>query len=488
MVTQAVELRYAARPKVVLKYLGQFSLVVAGLNVAPVFAALVFREFSAALAYAGAAAFFGIVGLGLGRIRATSQLQKNEALVLAAAVFCLTPLVMSAPMLGTGLAPEDAVFEAVSGVTTTGLSMVADVSAVPRSFLFARSWMQWYGGLGFVTFSILLVIQAGFAAKRLSETGEHPEEAEGGTHAYVRRITVVYGILTLAAIGVFCALGGGLFDSIIYAMSSVSTGGFAPHNRSVGEFAGRSAQFAVMLFCVGGAVSLTVYVHVWRRQWHAVFRNPELSALLVLILVFGSALGGVLIAGGGMETKDAAWHAVMTAMSAQTTAGFSTLDPATLDPAAKLLAAFSMMLGGELGSTAGGLKLIRLLIFLKLVHFLIIRTALPRHAVLEPSFAGRRLDTETIQNTLLVMLGFVHVVAGSWLIFVVYGYDPVDSLFEVVSATGTVGLSTGITSPHLPILLKGVLCVDMLMGRLEVIAWLVLVYPGTWLGNRMAST
>jgi len=98
------------------------------------------------------------------------------------------------------------------------------------------------------------------------------------------------------------------------------------------------------------------------------------------------------------------------------------------------------------------------------------------------------LQEDEIQAALLLIFLYVLVVAGSWLQFVATGYHPLDSLFEVVSATGTVGLSVGITSADLPAELKGVLCADMLMGRLEIIAWLVMLFPGTWFGKRMELT
>jgi trk system potassium uptake protein TrkH len=113
---------------------------------------------------------------------------------------------------------------------------------------------------------------------------------------------------------------------------------------------------------------------------------------------------------------------------------------------------------------------------------------LPKHAVIEPRLAGRRLQDEEIHAALLLIVLFVTVVALSWLPFVAMGYSPLDSLFEVASAIGTAGLSVGLTSETLPALLKGILCVDMLMGRLEIIAWFVMLYPGTWFGRRMEGT
>jgi trk system potassium uptake protein TrkH len=159
-----------------------------------------------------------------------------------------------------------------------------------------------------------------------------------------------------------------------------------------------------------------------------------------------------------------------------------------LDAGSKLFLIFSMLMGGGVGSTAGGFKLLRLLIVVSVFRLILLRTCLPRHAVIAPRLAGRRLQDEEIHAAMLLILLFVVVAVFSWLPFVVMGYDPLDSLFEVVSATGTVGLSVGVTNAALAPLLKGILCVDMLMGRLEIIACLVLLYPRTWFGRRMEAT
>jgi trk system potassium uptake protein TrkH len=185
-----------------------------------------------------------------------------------------------------------------------------------------------------------------------------------------------------------------------------------------------------------------------------------------------------------LEWRDVLHHAPLLAFSAQTTTGFSSMHIGPLSAAAKLVLMSAMFIGAGVGSTGGGIKILRFLILLRLLQVMIRRVCLPRHAVLEPRLADRRLEENEIQEALLVIFLFLGVIVLSWLPFLAYGYDPINALFEVVSATGTVGLSSGVSNPHLAPLLKGVLCLDMLIGRLEVVAVLVLVYPGTWVGRR----
>ena len=155
-----------------------------------------------------------------------------------------------------------------------------------------------------------------------------------------------------------------------------------------------------------------------------------------------------------------------------------------MDSASKLVMIVSMLVGGSVGSSAGGFKLLRLLILIRFLQFTIRRSALPSHAVAEPYLAGQKLEANDILRALVLILIFIVIVILSWLPFVLLGYEPIDALFEVVSACGTVGLSSGITRPELEPVLKGILCFDMIAGRLEVIALLVVLYPRTWIGRR----
>jgi len=194
-------------------------------------------------------------------------------------------------------------------------------------------------------------------------------------------------------------------------------------------------------------------------------------------------LGGLLTL--WMPAGDGGWlDALLMGMSAQSTTGFSTLAIGDLDDASRLAMIGAMLVGGSVGSTAGGFKLLRLLLLLRLLQLVLARTAAPRHAVIDVRLGGRRVDDEDLWRAMLLMVMFVLLVFLSWLAFVFHGYPALDALFEVVSAAGTVGLSTGIARPDLEPLLKAILCFDMLAGRVEIFALLVVLYPGTWLGKR----
>jgi trk system potassium uptake protein TrkH len=147
-----------------------------------------------------------------------------------------------------------------------------------------------------------------------------------------------------------------------------------------------------------------------------------------------------------------------------------------------------MLIGGSLGSTAGGMKLLRLLILYRVLQLYFMRTAVPERAVLTPRLGAVALGNDDIRQSLILMTLFTLSLIVSWLAFLAYGYPAMDSLFEVSSALATTGLSTGISHESLPATLKLVLCLDMLLGRLEVFALLVLLYPRTWHERRPLRT
>ena len=148
----------------------------------------------------------------------------------------------------------------------------------------------------------------------------------------------------------------------------------------------------------------------------------------------------------------------------------------------------AMLVGGSVGSSAGGFKLLRLLILLRMLQLMIRRAAMPSHAVAEPYLAGHKLETDDMLRAMQLILLFIGIMVLSWLPFVIMGYDPLDALFEVVSACGTVGLSSGIARPELEPFLKGVLCFDMIAGRVEIIALLIVLYPRNWIGRREVTS
>ncbi|MCP4042966.1 MAG: TrkH family potassium uptake protein [Gammaproteobacteria bacterium] len=446
---------------------------------------MAWNEFSMGVRFAGVIAGLSMLGLGLSRIPAHGSLQANEALVITALIFVFVPLAMAFPMMGRDVSFLDAFFEATSAITTTGLSTLTTVEDRSDAFLFARAWMQWYGGLGIVVLSLALLIGPGTAARRLAKYSVEWKDLVAGTRKYARRVLEVYLVMTVVGITALLLLGVDWYPALLHVLAGVSTGGFSNYDNSMEGLGSWSAQAVLMILSLAGAISLALYHPAYYRSWRELAGRLEVKGLVTAALLAGLSLAACMTIVGHTPWMEAIRNAPLVAISAQTGAGFTSTDIGSLDPASKLVLIVSMFVGGGTGSTSGGIKILRLLILFRLMQLLIQRTCMPSHAVVEPRLGGQRIEDREIEHALLVIMLFLLVIVLSWFPFLAFGYPPLDALFEIVSATATVGLSSGVTGPELHPFLKWVLCLDMLLGRLEVVALVLVLYPRTWFGKRM---
>jgi trk system potassium uptake protein TrkH len=475
-------LTYAVRLPVVAHYLGQLGLMVALLSVPPLAVSLLTAEYAYSLRYALVIGLLLLPTPAVMRRPEPTHIQANEAIVVVSCVFVLAPLLMSFPLAASGLPFEDVLFEAVSAITTTGLSTAGSIAGASPTFLFSRAWMQWFGGLGIAVLSVALLMGHHIAARRLSEPTD-TENLATTARAQARQVLAVYGVLTLAGSLALWLATGSPFDALVHMLSTVSTGGFATRDGSLAAMSG-AGPWIVTVFSLLGAIPLLLYFGAARGRYTRLATDPEVRALVVLVVLVTGLLALSLHYQSGLDWPAALHHGALLGSAAQTTSGFSSLTVGELDAASELILIVAMLVGGSTGSTAGGIKLLRLLILLRLLQHFIQRTAMPPHAVSQPRLAGRLVEQPEVYRLVLLLGLFAASALFSWAVFVAFGYEPLDALLETVSALGTVGLSTGISSPDLETPLKLLLCVNMLLGRLEFLALLVLIYPKTWIGKR----
>jgi trk system potassium uptake protein TrkH len=476
-------LAYAVRGRVVGKYLGQLGLMLAALTLVPLGVSLIAGETHIAWRYGEVILVLVALGIPLARLAPPAHVREAEALAVVALAFMASALIMTWPFTGAGLSFSDALFETVSGVTTTGLSTLADPAAYPRTFRFARAWMQWYGGLGIGVLSVALVMGHHAASRRLVDpAGGELLPAATGIHA--RRVLRVYVALTVVGFLAVWASGLAAFPALCHVLAAVSTGGFSSYAQSLAAV-DAAPRALVTLLSLCGAVALPLYyalaVGPDRRD---VLRDPELRALVLMCAAVSIVLALTLHVHAAVPWGAAISGGIHMGVSAQSTTGFAVLPVDRLPAGALAVMIVAMAAGGSMGSTAGGVKLLRVLIVIAVVRAALRKASAPPHAVLPPRLGDRPLEAEDTNQVLALIVLFAGVVIASWLPFLAAGYDPLNSLFEVVSATGTVGLSAGITRAALEPGLKAVLMADMLLGRVEIVALLVLFYPTTWLGRR----
>ncbi|GAB5452574.1 MAG: TrkH family potassium uptake protein [Halioglobus sp.] len=472
MSAQHSAMRFAVRPAVILRMLADMYGVLALLTMVPGTVSLSTQS-EATRAYALVVALLALLWLAGRLLPEPRKVQQNEALTMIALLFISTSLFFSIPLMAYGIAPLDAWFEAVSGVTTTGLSTLS-ISDAPSAMLFGRGWMQWIGGIGVVVLALALFITPGTTANRLGFTDNEMDDIVGGTRAHARRVIMIYLIITLGGTFALYLCGSSLLDAVVHCMAAVSTGGFANYTDSLASV-GAAELLVINVLCIAGAISFHLYYRSMLFTTRRGLLDQQLYALLAALLVATAAIW--LLARLENLSVSAADLATL-AISAQTTAGFSTVSIAELPVSIILILCICMGVGGGVGSTSGGLKLDRALVILRQARRLLVQTGLPEQVHLS------NRDQNKLAEITGLLCWFLAALLLSWLAFIAHGYPPAASLFEVTSALATAGLSAGITGADLPPFLKFVLCCNMLLGRLEIIAILVLFAPNTWIGRR----
>jgi trk system potassium uptake protein TrkH len=450
--------------------------LLAFLLIIPLAVSLLAREFHYSLIFGGlAAAAFGVGKLGgvFGELR----LDGTEALIVSGLAYLVFSFVGALAFLPA--APFwDGFFESISGFTTTGLS-VLNPDSLPASLLFFRSYSQWVGGIGIVLLTLIVLQVPGQEVKKLYTQEFGRGNPLGDIKKTARTVLAIYGCMTGAGWLALVFAGLAPFEALLIIMATISTGGFAPHAQSVGYYSSPAVQLAVVVFMILGAVGFPFYYSLFQKGRRKRFRDSQAVALLA-----GGVVAALLLA--------AAWHgetrmllpSLFHSFSALTTTGFSTVSFSDWTPLAKGMSVILMMIGGASYSTAGGIKLFRLIILLKLSRWSVARRLLPPAASISIQSEGRPVSSQDLRDVFSLLALYAVILSVSALVFMLFGYGPDAALFENASALGTVGLSTGITSASLPLLLKLVLIFNMWAGRLEIFPVIIIFFPAIWVNRR----
>jgi len=401
------------------------------------------------------------------RNRVILTVQEGGVIVLLSwIVICL----FSAWPLATiqGLSFTQAIFESVSGWTTTGLSVV-DVSRTTHLILLWRSIMQLVGGAGLAV--IMLAAIAGPVGPGLSLAEGRSEQLVPHVRESAKLVLVMYSGYVLVGILAYRLAGMALFDAINHAFAALSTGGFSTHPESIGHWNSVAVEAVTMpLMILGNLNFLTAYL-LLHGKFKDVYRNSEIRIMAALIPA-GALTLFLLVSKSIYPTLGKSFRiAIFEAITALTTTGFSTTSYGNWNSIGLLGLTVLMIIGGGTCSTAGGIKQYRVYLLFKSLLWEMRRPFLPRMAVIENYvWQGERKDfisdTRIRQVATFVFLYFVTYIVGS-AVLAAHGYGLRESLFEFASALGTVGLSVGITSADSPPLVLVTETLGMFLGRLE---------------------
>lgn len=467
------------RPALVRQMVGKASLPVSLVIAAPALVALGASDTSFATRAAIPAAVFALVWL-LFRGGALPAPRRSEVRVVAVLFFLVVPLAMALPLSTYArLTRFDAVFEALSALTTTGLSMMTPDGAAP-ALLFARAWLGWIGGLVIVLLVVAVLTTPDANALGLAD-GDADREDRASARRDAMRASCAYVALTTLLAVALTLTGLAPLRALVYAFGAVATFGASPDAGGVATLP-PAAQVLVTIGSIAGATPL-LWLGFGLRGSAARLARRQVIVGLVVAVVVAALLVRAMGYFGDRPLDERLWHGALLAFSAQTTSGFATTPIVALDQGSKLALCLAMIVGGAAGSTAGGFKTARLSIAFAALRRWVLSSSLARRSVVELRVAGAPIGDDVVRRVLVVGLLFAVTILLSWLPFVLRGHSPLDALVEVVGATTTCGFTTGITSPSLAPHLKLVLMLDMLLGRFEFLAVLVAIHPGTWLAN-----
>lgn len=473
-----IEMRYKSylrqRYRLLIGYVGGISAVIGLLILFPLVILLFYPEeanYAVGLLIPGVplAAIGALIWYRL-RPPDVPQITFQEGTVIVLFSWMIAIFIGSIPlMLISDLTFPQAVFESTSGWTTTGLSVV-NVEEAPKLILFYRSFIQFAGGAGFAIIA-LSAIAGSFSAGLVGAEGRVDQLAPHVRHSANIVLTIYSSYAVVGTIALKIA-GMDWFDAINHAFAALSTGGFSTRAASIGYWDNPVIEGVILVLMLLGTINFVIAYTFLRGKFRVGLRSGEIRLLGVALLI-GT---GLLLIGFTSSLYPSIEKGLRVAIfetaSAITTTGFSTVDYRPWPPVGWLVLIVLMVIGGGTGSTAGGIKQLRIYIIYKAIIWEIRKAFLPRHTLNEPAIwqgEDRSLLTDQQIRHTVVFVGFYLFLflmgSGSMML---YGYSMQESLFEFASTLGTVGLSVGVTHPDMPIPLMWMQSLGMVLGRLEI--------------------
>ena len=365
--------------------------------------------------------------------------------------------------IATGMPLIDSVFESMSALTGTGITMFKDVEILPHSILFFRALEQWVGGLGVVVMVIGILTKPGTASSKLYQSEAREERIKPSIKTTLEKTFQIYAIYTAFGIILYLLAGMPIFDSICNTLHIVSTGGMGIKNANMGFYHNDLIYLISDILMILGATSFLVHYKVIKTRGKSLIEDLQFK-IIICVIAFVTLM---LYLVSNIVPMDL----LFTVVSAITTTGASVASPITMAgwPSFVLICLMCLMLtGGSNGSTVGAIKLVRMITFFKGIYRHIREILSPEGRVVPIKLHGRKIPEKAISESGNYITLYMMFILFTWALFCLFGHDPFKSLFAAISLQGNNGLELGIVNYTLNPILKLVSIFDMWTGRIEI--------------------
>lgn len=480
--------------RVIGHYLGVLIIFFSFALLVPLITAVACAEWEPARRYLLTIGISLILGAGLRFLRIDpGRLNRQQALAVTGLSWIVLAFVASIPLFLSGnyAGYLDALFDGVSGLTTTGISLVQDLNHLSNADNMWRFIMQFAGGLGL----IVVALSFGLFGKRVGTSlyssegrSEHVVPNIVQTTRVIARMSLIVIFIATIILTVMCLIGGieplrAFLHGLWLSISGFMTGGFAPMSDNIMYYQSFGIEVIIMVLMVLGSISFAVHAEVWKGQTESFFKDIEIRTLViwlsVMTFVFATALSASL---HFSDLPSMLRRGLFMLISSFSTSGFQNITSnqlaTTFTSGAFLTLAMVMAIGGSAGSTSGGIKLSRMGIIGKSIVATIKETLAPDSArvVVDYNHIGRRLiSPEVVKAAMTVFTLFIITYAIGSLVGIAHGYEATQAIFESVAMTSNAGLSLGIASSGMPVTLEVVYLFQMWAGRLEFVTLLALL-------------
>ena len=472
----------------VLYVLGVLLFIEGGLMLLPAVPALLYGEHDLSYILCSSVIAAAVGGVfWLFNRRCSKEIGKREGFTIVGTVWIVYAFFGSLPFVLSGYIPSitDAFFEAMSGFTTTGSTILRDIEALPHGLLFWRALMHFTGGIGILVLSIAILPIFGIGSMTIyqAETSAVPVGGKFRPRikSTAKQIFSIYLILTASCILLYLPEMN-LFDAVCHAFSTTATGGFSTKNASIGAYSLYS-QYVTIFFMLLGSTPFILFFYVWRREFEKVIQYDEFRFYLLIILVASTLIcAGLLFDGYGVERS--VHESIFNVVSIFSTTGYAVSDYMQWSPPLWFIILLIALIGGCAGSTSGGLKVVRLLVLLKTIPVQF-KKIMHQNAVIHMKLNRQNIPGERIFRTFSFFMIFLSVFTTGILIFMICGLNFTSAVGVSVACVGNTGLGLDMVGPagnfaNIPAIGKWVCSFLMLSGRLELYSILILFSPAFW--------